>query len=66
MNGLAAAEYNALTSETEQIQASLSFINLEYDEAKNETLAPVLYIDRVVVRDMYGNRYTFSFFVLMK
>lgn len=55
MNGLAAIEYNSLNSSTENIRASLSYINLEYEELKNETTVPILYIDRVEVRDMFGN-----------
>lgn len=55
MNGLAAIEYNSLNSSTEKIRASLSYINLEYEELKNETTVPILYIDRVEVRDMFGN-----------
>lgn len=56
MNGLAVAEYNTLNSNIETIEGSLSYINLEYEDGRNRTNPPVLYIDRIVVRDMFGNR----------
>lgn len=56
MNGLAVAEYNTLTPDVQTIEGSLSYINLEYEDGANKTHPPVLYIDRIVVRDMFGNR----------
>lgn len=56
MNGLAVAEYNTLNSSVERIDGSLSYINLEYEEGRNRTHPPILYIDRIIVKDMFGNR----------
>lgn len=56
MNGLAVAEYNTLSTNIERIEGSLSYINLEYEDGRNRTYPPVLYIDRIVVKDMFGNR----------
>lgn len=56
MNGLAVAEHNTLNSSVEVIEGSLSYINLEYEEGRNRTSPPILYIDRIVVKDMFGNR----------
>lgn len=56
MNGLGVAEYKTLTSDLQKIRATLSYEDLRHEEVHNETRIPVLYIDKVVVRDMEGNR----------
>ncbi|VEN64726.1 unnamed protein product [Callosobruchus maculatus] len=63
MNGLATAEYNSLDNTVETIQARLNFLDYStYEMPRNHSIpiyTPILYIDKVVVRDMYGNSWQF-------
>ncbi|KAJ8969962.1 hypothetical protein NQ314_001485, partial [Rhamnusium bicolor] len=64
MNGLSVAEYNSLTKNVDNIKAKLSYLDLDYEESKNKNQTdymPTLYIDRIIIRDMFGNRYVNNF-----
>lgn len=58
MNGLTVAEFNTLDPQkVDVMSAKLRYIDTQIEENKNQTAnMPSLYIDRVIVRDMYGNR----------
>nr|CAH7763703.1 unnamed protein product [Callosobruchus chinensis] len=63
MNGLATAEYNSLNNTVETIQARLNYLDYStYEMARNHSTpiyTPILHIDKVLVRDMYGNSWQF-------
>ncbi|KAJ8946828.1 hypothetical protein NQ318_002108, partial [Aromia moschata] len=58
MNGLAVAKHRALNESVENITGRLSYLDLQHEENKNKNQTdyiPTLYIDRIIIRDMYGN-----------
>lgn len=55
MSGLAVAEYNSL-NDVKNMTATLKFLDLEYEEENNNTYIPIVYINKVMIRDMYSNR----------
>lgn len=57
MNGLSVAEYNSLDPEiVKTINTNLYYLNLDVDENANKTVsASSLYIDKIIVRDMFGH-----------
>jgi hypothetical protein len=58
MSGLAVSDYGTLNDNVKNITATLNFVDLDLEEENNNTYIPTIYIDKVVIRDMYGNRYT--------
>ncbi|KAL3268959.1 hypothetical protein HHI36_008045 [Cryptolaemus montrouzieri] len=58
MNGLGVTEYNTLTSDVENIDARLRYVDTEYGEQNND-INHTIYLDRVTVRDMYGNSWQY-------
>ncbi|CAH1986121.1 unnamed protein product [Acanthoscelides obtectus] len=63
LNGLATAEYNSMDKHVETIQARLNYLdftNIEMPSNHSISLyTSVLFIDKVVVRDMYGNSWQY-------
>lgn len=58
MNGRAVAEYDTMTTDkVPNIHTNLHFFNIDDENTANKTMAsPMLYTDKMVLRDMYGNR----------
>lgn len=55
MNGIGVTEFNTLTPDVDEIKASLSYVDIDYGEQNND-VNHTIYIDRITIRDMYGNR----------
>lgn len=56
MHGLSAAEYNSLNTNTTKMIANLSYQSLAFQSPHNVTISPKLFLDKIQVRDMFGNR----------
>lgn len=54
MNGFGVADYGSLSDEIQNLNATLQFF--DEDEADDKRYSPMIFIDRISVRDMYGNR----------
>ncbi|CAH0556140.1 unnamed protein product [Brassicogethes aeneus] len=58
MNGLAVAPHNSLNEKVENINASLIYYTT-FDNANNNSITKPLYVDRIVVTDMYENSWRY-------
>lgn len=56
MHGLAAAEYNSINQNTTKVLANLTYQSLDFQSPRNVSISPKLFLDKVQVNDMYGNR----------
>lgn len=54
MNGFGVADYNSLSDDVNYLKATLQFF--DEDEADDKQYSPMIFIDRISVRDMYGHR----------
>lgn len=66
MYGLAVAEFGSLDPDSvKEIEADLFFFNPDIYENRNETFVPpmnsAIYIDKIIVRDMFGNSWQYCF-----